>query len=140
MPRRSAASLSVIPTALPQRPAPPKELTREQAKEWVEIVGSLPISWFAAGAQALLVQYCRHLTTARVLARAIDAIDTTQLGDRAVLRRYGILLGAAQRESKALINLGRALRLNPQSRMRAETAGRAAAKAGPSRKPWETHA
>ena len=137
MPRKSAASLSVVSTALPQRPAPPRELTKEEAAEWTAIVNSMPVSWFIAGAAPLLVQYVRHVVTARRLARGIDAIDTSKLEDKAVLRRYGTLLAAAARESKALIDLGRALRLNPHSRMRHETAGRAAAKAGDGKKPWE---
>jgi hypothetical protein len=138
MPRKSVASLSVVPAALPQRPAPPRELTKEQACEWTAIVNALPVSWFVAGAAPLLTQYVRHVSTARVLARQIDAVDPAQLGDRAVLRRYGVLLGAAERESRALIHLGRALRLNPHSRMRHETAGRAAGKStGSEKRPWE---
>jgi hypothetical protein len=43
--RKSAAALGVI-HGIPQRPEPPDELTPEQAEEWREIVGRMPVDWF----------------------------------------------------------------------------------------------
>ena len=53
--RRSVASLAVV-TPLPQdrRPAPPSELTAEQAAVWRDTVNAMPSDWFGRESFAVL--------------------------------------------------------------------------------------
>ena len=85
--RKSAASLSVV-TPFLQRPRPPAELTKEQAKEWRVIVNRLPPDWFQPEVFPLLVAYCRHVASARFVAKQLDAIGSTDLADPKIFRRY----------------------------------------------------
>jgi hypothetical protein len=67
--RKSAASLSIVSVLGNERPAPPEDLTDEEAKEWRAIVGRMPADWFTRENFPLLVEYCRHVVRARDLAR-----------------------------------------------------------------------
>ena len=137
--RKSAASLSMIPL-LPheQRPEPPKELTRDQATEWREIVDRMPSDWFSRETHGLLVQYCRHVVRARQLAVMINAISPKDLVDRAGLLRYEKLMGLAGRESGLIVALGTKMRITQQSRYEAKTAARShPSDEASSRQPWK---
>src|SRR5688572_24505166 len=50
------------------RPDAPYNLTPEQANVWRAVVDDLPADWFRPHNLALLVQYCRHITTADAIA------------------------------------------------------------------------
>jgi hypothetical protein len=66
--RKSAASLSVVSMIGHERPAPPEELTEDEATEWREIAGRMPHDWFTRENFPLLAEYCRHIVRARDLA------------------------------------------------------------------------
>jgi hypothetical protein len=52
--RKSGVSLAVVPPTLPgERPAPPAEPDRTEARIWKEIVGALPPTWLDAAQQVL---------------------------------------------------------------------------------------
>ena len=51
----------------------PAELTDEQRIEFERVVGEMPAEWFTTGNTAMLVQYCRHVVTARRIAELIEA-------------------------------------------------------------------
>jgi hypothetical protein len=136
MPRRSAASLSVVPTALPRRPQAPAELTREQAKLWAAIVAEMPADFFNVGSWPLLVAYCRYADTADVLAQAINAFDRADLATDEGLDRYGKLLGMACRESAVLTSLAGKMRLSQSNRYDSKKRI-GTSSSGP--KPWEMH-
>ena len=44
--RKSAVALATVAVIPGQRPAPPAELTEEQAEEWRAIVATKPPEWF----------------------------------------------------------------------------------------------
>jgi hypothetical protein len=46
--RKSTESLLVVPSAFPQRPDPPKELSPDQADLWRGYVGDMPADWFTS--------------------------------------------------------------------------------------------
>jgi hypothetical protein len=138
MPRKSAASLSVIPSGLPQRPPPPAELTPTQAGLWTVIVGQMPADYFIAGSWPLLVAYCRHVDTSNVLAGLINAIDPARLATDEVLARYGRLTEMAARETKAIASLSTKLRLAQSNRYDSKKRI-ATTPAIPWAKPWEKH-
>lgn len=111
--RPSHASLSVVSNGqidAIQRPRPPEELNHEQAVVWREIVDRLPADWFQRENYPLLVQYCRHVSRARMISEAIEAAQTEF--DGATLAK---LLGAEEVQSRALASLATRMRLSQQS-------------------------
>jgi hypothetical protein len=137
MPRRSAASLAVVPGPISQaKPEPPADLSEEQAVEWQAIVTRLPWDWFPRESHALLAAFCRHVVRARRLAGLVDSFQPEWARDSEGLARYDKLLAMAARETKALAELAVKLRLSNQSRYTPHRAGTEAAKPG-GRAPWE---
>jgi hypothetical protein len=115
MPRTSQAALAafeVIPNTVEviRRVRPPAELTDEQRAEFERVVGQTPAEWFTAGNVAMLVQYCRHVVTARRIAEQIEAAILDGKADE--LEK---LVRAQDAQSKALNQLMTSLRLTPRS-------------------------
>lgn len=132
--RKSAASLAVVTVMPGQRPEPPEELTTEQAQEWRAIVARMPADWFLQESWPMLANLCRHIVTARKLGHVID--HTSVPSDIETLREYDKLLGMRDRETKAIVNLSRQLRLSHQQRYQPKTAG-SKTRATEATKPWE---
>jgi hypothetical protein len=128
MPRKSAASLSVIPLAPKPFPEPPCELTKRQAAIWREIVSCRPPEYFDRACWALLVAYCRHADMAEVIAGLIRNCDPDDL------YRYGRFLDLAARESKMMMMLSAKLRLAPAHVRRVEHVVKTPSKPP----PWQT--
>jgi hypothetical protein len=140
MPRKSAASLAVIKPIADYRPPPPDDLTKEQAELWTIVVNRMPSGWFTRETHELLINYCRRVTTARMLSGLIDTFQSEWLRDEEAVDRFDKLTKLRDREVRAVVMLARSMRLSPSSRYRNETAARAIGKqpAGPA--PWEVHA
>jgi hypothetical protein len=117
MPRKSAAALAIAPLAPRPHPEPPPELMAQEADIWRTIVRSRPADYFDGACEALLVQYCRHVATANVLAAAINRLHPQDLKD---FKIYARLLVMSARESNAIMALSAKLRLAPQHVRRAE--------------------
>lgn len=131
--RKSSAELSVVPVRCDlQRPPPPTNLTKAQAKIWREIVDTSPAGWFREG-DTLLSLFCQHTATAELINSMIDKTDfkTTPLPQ---LNR---LLGIRCRETMLILSLATKMRLTPQARMHPRTAGRAFDSAQPGPRPWD---
>jgi hypothetical protein len=138
MPRKSAAALSVVqPLPEQKRPDPPDELTREEAEEWRAVVDRLPADWFPRESHQLLVQYCRHVVKARMMARLIDSFDPEWAATDEGLHRLDKLTQMAEREGRAISSLATRMRLSQQSRYAHKTANVKAADPNASRKPWQ---
>jgi hypothetical protein len=56
--RKSAAALSVVSMIGNERPAPPDELTEDEAAEWRAIAGPMPPDWFTRENYPLLEYPC----------------------------------------------------------------------------------
>jgi hypothetical protein len=124
-------------TPFPQRPHPPAELTEEQAKDWRAVVGRLPPDWFHREVHPLLCAYVRHISSARFVAKQIDAMGSADLADPKVFKRYSAFLRMEALESSAIARLATKLRLTNQSRYTPAGAAAAARRqSGPM--PWET--
>jgi hypothetical protein len=134
--RKSTAELSVI-QGIPKRPVAPKELTREQAEEWREIVERMPVDWFPREIHPLLIQYCRHICNARHIARLIEAAHDLDIGDRTALMRFNRLLGMQERQTSALIGMATRMRITNQSRYTAQSAASRAKGGTSAKKLWE---
>ena len=131
--RISEASLAirpVTPVERTQRPAPPDELTDEQAAEWRAVVGRMPADWFARETYPLLVQYCRHVVAARRIHQLIEALQTD---DELDFKAWHDALKMQQRESAILCSLATKMRISQQA-----TYDKSKKKGdGGSKKPWD---
>jgi hypothetical protein len=127
MPRKSAAVLAIAPLAPPPPSEPPAELTPRQSDIWRGIVGCREPRYFDGACRALLVQYCRHVATADVIAGLVAQTDPSNL------HRFNRLRVMAARETAAMARLSAKLRLAPQHVRRIEHV----AKTPPGRRPWE---
>jgi hypothetical protein len=131
--RKSGASLAirpVTPVEKTPRPAPPVELSDEEADEWRAIVDRLPAEWFARETHGLLVQYCRHVVAARRVSQLIAAI---QEASPFCLKSYLDALKAQQRESGILASLATKMRISQQSTYDKSKRKREGGKA----RPWD---
>jgi hypothetical protein len=135
--RKSTEALAVVRTFPDLRPAPPEDLTEEQATEWRAIVARMPGDWFPRETHATLASYCRHVCTGRMLSRFVDKFEADHLGDEECVDRLKDVLRMRETETRAASALARAMRLTQQSRYRADAAATAADNAGPTEKPWE---
>ena len=135
--RKSAASLSVVPPGevvqIP-RPKPPADLTALQADVWRAVVGALPADWFPVESRALLAQYCRHVVAARRASQLIEQAENE--GDALDADAWDRLLKIQERQTKAINDLSRAMRLSQHTKVHPRTAGnRSYTPTAP--KPWE---
>jgi hypothetical protein len=112
---QSGAALAIASVTDPQRdarPEPPEDLTEEQSAEWEAVVARLPADWFPRETQGLLAQYCRHVVTARRLARMLAELEAQATFD---IRDYDRLLKAQERETRCLASLATRMRISQQS-------------------------
>lgn len=132
MSRKSTASLSVVAVGLPERLAPPDDLTSDQAARWEAVVASKPVEWFGPDSAPLLKEYVRAEAMCDLLAVQIEgAIAGGEPGE------VKALLDMRDKESKRLTSIATKLRLTQQSRYTPQAAATADRKAGAGRKPWQ---
>ena len=135
---KSAAELTVVTPIGAARPQPPDDLTETQAEVWRNVVDRLPAGWFPRETHDLLAAYCRHVVTHRYISRMIDACETSTLSSDDALADFGKILGLRDREAKAMVAIGRSLRITKASQTRPETAYRAASNNPEGKpRPWE---
>ena len=112
--RKSAAALAVVGkngVSAVVRPNPPDELTDEQAHEWRSVVNRMPADWFPRETFGLLVQYCRHVVSARRVGDLIENIIDSEESGR-WLEDYDRLLKMQEREGRALSSLATRMRVS----------------------------
>ncbi len=109
--RKSAAELSVVPkidvVERIERPAPPEELTQEEAQEWHDVVDARAADWYDAGVRASLIQYCRHTVRARQIATLIRDCRGTDSFLDLVAKEIAL--------TRVILSVATKLRLTPQS-------------------------
>jgi hypothetical protein len=136
--RKSASSLAVIaPPSSVARLAPPVHISEAERGVWIEMVDDQPADAFTATHAPLLECYCRHIVQARVLADELLNFERAWLANDDGLKRYDRLLAMHERESRAASSLATRLRITRQAVDHPTTAGRAIARQGKVRKPWE---
>jgi hypothetical protein len=102
-----------------QKPPPPDDLTKEEAKIWISIVDVLPYDWFSAENYPLLGAYCGHIVTARHLKRKLHAFKVPNSYSADALRAVKmemLLRKSLNIEHRAMIVLAAKLRLTPSSK------------------------
>lgn len=111
--RTSAAALELVSTtrktADSRRPAPPGDLTSEQADEWRGIVARCPADWFPRETYPLLAQYCRHAVSARWLGKLRDRLERARKFN---LDEYERISKLIRGETGSLASLATKMRLS----------------------------
>jgi hypothetical protein len=132
--RKSSGELAIRPVSpldKVERPAAPDELNDEEAEEWIAIVNRLPADWFTRETYPLLIQYCRHVITARRVRQMITALEAD--ADNFDFKLYEAALKMQARESQILTTLATKMRISQQS-----TYDKSKKKGdGGSAKPWD---
>jgi hypothetical protein len=138
--KKSIAGLAVqtVPT-LRQRLPVPAELTPEQAETWRAVIASRPVDWFDAGSAPLLIAYCRTISTQKVLAAAIEAIDRATLATGEGSQTFRRLLALQEAQAKLAIRLAASMRLSQHSRRSIDAAATAARDGRSAAALWERH-
>jgi hypothetical protein len=103
--------------AIPRAKAP-TELTPEQALEWVALTNRMPSDYFGAEHIPVMVQWCRHIVAARVVAQLIEQ---ELARDELHIPRLTTLYKQQEVESRAITALSRTMRLTHQSNIDAHT-------------------
>jgi hypothetical protein len=106
------------PTEIIQRPDAPYELGDEAADEWRAIVNTMPADHFMRGNYPMLVQLCRHIVSARRVAKLTEQVVREKTLDR---KELGGLLQLQATESASIMRLSRSMRLSQQAIKRSET-------------------
>ena len=141
------------------RPKPPRELTKDQRKEWDEISVRMPQDWFGRETFPMLVSLCRAVTYSRRLAAELEEVEhgldslpnrlrqqnpETTLKDiegilELRLNRRTELYKLHADQARLVMALSTKLRLTPQSRYQPITAGRKMFDQNqqPQKMPWE---
>lgn len=99
-----------------EHPAPPAELTEEEAACWTNIVSRMPPDYFAPPTWPLLVNLCRHIRLSHWFARQMRALEEKLphvLDDERtnLLRDIMALSRAQSNESRTIAMLATRLRL-----------------------------
>ena len=130
--RTSAAALSVANQSVAQieRPAPPAELTSDEAAEWRMVVSDMPADWFRESNLSVLEGYCRTSANCRRIASLITEMTS---GESLDIKEYERLLKMQELQHRALLSFATKMRLTQQSTYDREkaTAPRK------NKKPWE---
>lgn len=137
MPRKSAASLSVVVqdvAALPLRPEPPADLTIPAAAIWRRLVTSREPRYFDVSSQTLLATLCKAQAEADRLALVVAGLDP--VGDLPTFIR---LTRVVDMHRARVSQLSTRLRLTKQSQLDAKTAANDAKRAAQSAqsRPWD---
>jgi len=144
--RKSAAELSVKISALSvQRPKPPAELSPGESKTWSAVTATKPADWWRPDTYPLLISYCKHVENAKHVDHLIETFNFDGIkNDFDLWPCLDKLLKARDRESRALVNLARAMRLSQQAMILPRPAGRQTAGTAVNvrlpheiRPPWE---
>jgi len=133
MPRKSAASLAVVPQ-LPGtgRPEPPADLDDGEKRLWREVVNSLPPHWIDAAGRIIL----RRLVAQAALCLSMEEQLRAHRAAGTVVETYAKLAKQHSDTAKQTENLLASLRATPRSRSTSHAAGLQSRKAAESR-PWE---
>lgn len=135
--RKSAAELSVVASTLTQAPEPPGHLNERQSEIWDLVMNSKIAKLIDVEAYPVLVEYCRSIEKADIIANEINRFNPDGLKDDAGLRRYDKLLNMQDRLTKTIVSAAVKLRITPSTRYQANTAGRLDTTGAGNKKPWD---
>jgi hypothetical protein len=136
--RRSQASLSIVPPAIPGagRPDPPAHLDASEAQIWRAIVGALPDYWIDGAGEQILLRLVAQSAVAAELETRLRALRAQRSSDD---EEIAALAGTHRDTAKSIAYLLATLRATPRSRMVSRAAGPKMTEV-PRSKPWDTRA
>jgi phage terminase small subunit len=138
--RKSAAELSVAASSnVVQLPPPPKHLTDKAGELWRMVMASRSAEMIEPEAYPVLVEYCRGIEQADLIAVELEGFEPAWLKDDDGLKRYDKLLAMQDRLTKVITSCAVKLRLTPSTRFDANTAARVGQKSNAPRKPWQSN-
>lgn len=131
---RKSAAQELTPNViqLPGKHRSPRELNSEECVIWDAVIDAHERDWIQRDQFPVLVQYCKHVITARRVSQMIRAEEA---GEEFDTDAYLKLLAAQERESRAVTALARSLRITNQSRYHSDGAG--PRPKPPFKKTWE---
>jgi hypothetical protein len=133
MPKKSAASLTIVPAGRPgDLPPPPGDLLAAEAATWREIVESKPADWFGPDSLPILKEYVRAVAMCDTLARMVERAAAD--GEGVALVKS--LLDMRDKEARRAASMATKLRLTQQSRYGARSADRADQRVS-GKRPWQ---
>lgn len=139
--RKTDSPLAPVAAILDSRPPPLAGLTKAQAEIWQDVVKAKPASWFKSDTHELLANYCRHAVEARRISSMIDSFESDWIKQDDGLARYKELLRIRDAETKAMLNHGRAMRINQHTLLKAETAHTQSDRVNTDKRmPWDDEA
>jgi hypothetical protein len=130
--RKSAAQLSVVTPVVPGqgRPQPPKGMAADEVAVWVAIVGAMPDHWFSTSFH-LLRCLCAHVANEQFIAR--ELAQARVANDLKAVRSLTVVYS---RETRAILEHSKALRLPPRTRFTQERSANLKS-LSPATRPWE---
>jgi hypothetical protein len=136
MPRKSAASLTVIPCVPGRgRPEPPADLDELESRIWHEVIDALPSHWCDSASRIILRRAVAQAAVAErqeARLRQLRAQDPDDKETAELAAQHGII-------AKNVCHLLTQLRATPRSRLRARAAGSRVEQV-PESRPWEIKA
>jgi hypothetical protein len=115
VPRKSAASLSVVTPIQDHRLPAPEGMSAPEALIWRRLMDRVPNGWFRAEHIELLAAYCEHGAIADTIARSIREFRPEWLGQDGGLERLDGLTKLLDREHRLVLALARSMRLTHQA-------------------------
>src|SRR5262245_43441582 len=114
--RKSGSQLSIVAPVVPGqgRLPPPKGMPADEAAVWVCIVGAMPDHWFSTSFH-LLRCLCAHVANEQFIAR--ELAKARAQGDLKAVRSLTVM---HSRETRAILEHSKALRLPPRARFTQE--------------------
>ena len=138
MPRKSKAELSVAPVTVARViPKPPTHLTSAQGEVWRLVMASAAGEYIATEAYPVLVEYCRAVVEADRIAAEVDRFNPEWSRESDGLKQWKTLHAMQDTAARRVTNIATRLRIPPSSRIHQRTAGSAAARHNPGRRPWD---
>ena len=136
--RKSQASLSVVPPAIPGagRPDPPSHLDTNEAQIWRAVVGALPDYWIDRAGEQILLRLVAQGAIAQRQEGRLRELRAQRLPDDPEIAALSTTHGVA---AKVITHLLASLRATPRSRMVSRAAGPKISEV-PRSKPWDTRA
>src|SRR5262245_39651406 len=136
--RKSQASLSVVPPAIPGagRPDPPAHLDGSEAQIWRAVVGALPDHWIDAAGEQILLRLVAQAAIAERHEGHLRELRAQRPPDDEEIAVLASLHGGV---AKSVAYLLTTLRPKPRSRMVSRAAGPKMSEV-PRSKPWDTRA
>ena len=131
--RKSGSQLSVVAPVVPGqgRLPPPKGMSADEAAVWVSIVGAMPDHWFSTSFH-LLRCLCAHVANEQFIARALA--EARAQNDLKAVRSLTVVYA---RETRAILEHSKALRLPPRTRFTQERSANLKALTPPTaERPW----